>query len=60
LAAASSLTAEAGKTYFFLVKYHQNPKQINTETLIELEPLDNAEGSLLVSSRPLATFHQKK
>ena len=57
-AAALSFTAEAGKVYYFFVRFHYREDYSNRR--INLEQVDNAKGSLLVSSTPFSRSQQKK
>lgn len=59
IAKAVTLTAEAGKTYYFRIRMlpvteHQN------EVMMKLEALDPAEGQLLIASSALSTSQPKK
>jgi len=58
LKAAASLTAEAGKVYYFwtLVLHVSDP---NRPTEVKLEPVDPAEGRLLIASSPFSTSRPK-
>lgn len=53
-ASAISLTAEAGKVYFFKAGLFHNSSEL------KLEPVDSAEGPLLAKSAPFATSELKK
>ena len=53
-ASALSLTAEAGKVYFFKAGLFHSSSEL------KLEPVDSAEGPLLVKSAPFATSQLKK
>jgi hypothetical protein len=59
LHAAASLTAEAGKSYYFrtVVFYNTDGKYPPT---LKLEPVDPAEGRLLIASSPFSTSQPKK
>jgi hypothetical protein len=55
--AATSFTAEAGKTYYFRTK---TPEQPNSNEGIKLVPVDPAEGQVLIASTAFSTFSLKK
>ena len=59
LGSALTLTAEAGKGYFFRVKvYGLNDR--DHPLSVKLEPIDPAEAQFLISSYALSTAHPKK
>jgi len=55
--AATSFTAEAGKTYYFRTKTPEN--QISSEQ-IKLVPVDPAEAQVLIAATAFSTFRLKK
>lgn len=55
--AATSFTAEAGKTYYFKTK---TPKEQNSSEQIKLVPIDPAEAQVLIASTAFSTFRPKK
>ena len=59
LAKAVSLTAEAGKSYYFRTKVYSMPEGQH-EVIMKLEPLDPAEGQLLIASSSLSASQPKK
>jgi hypothetical protein len=56
-AAATSFTAEAGKTYYFRTK---SPLGENSNQTIELVPVDPAEAQVLIAATAFSTFRLKK
>ena len=59
--AATILTAEAGKTYVFLVKlYYGFDDPQRREGFVKLESVDNAEGQALIATRKFSVFRAKK
>jgi len=59
LQAAASLTAEAGKVYYFrTLVLHTTDSKYPPE--VKLEPVDPAEGRLLIASYSFSTSHPKK
>jgi hypothetical protein len=56
-AAATSFTAEAGKTYYFRTK---TPPGVNSNGDIKLIPVDPAEAQVLIASTAFSTSHLKK
>jgi hypothetical protein len=59
VAKAVTLTAEAGKVYYFRTRMLPSSERQN-EVIMKLEPLDPAEGQLLISSSSLSTSQPKK
>ena len=59
VAKAVTLTAEAGKIYYFRTKMLPTSERQN-EVIMKLEPLDPAEGQLLIASSSLSTSQPKK
>ena len=55
--AAASFTAEAGKVYYFRIVSEVRTKR---EPAVKIEPLDSAEGPLLIASSALSTSKTKK
>ncbi len=55
---AATLTAEAGKVYYYRAIVYYPTKE--REPQVKLEPLDNAEGQFLISSSAFSSFHPKK
>jgi hypothetical protein len=55
--AATSFTAEAGKTYYFRTK---TPIDAGSLRTIKLVPVDPAEAQLLLAHTAFSTFHPKK
>ena len=55
--AATSFTAEAGKTYYFRT---MTPLQPNSTEQITLVPMDPAEAQVFISSTAFSTFRLKK
>jgi hypothetical protein len=55
--AATSFTAEAGKTYLFRTK---TPKQPTSNEQIKLVPVDPAEAQVLLAATSFSTFRLKK
>jgi len=55
--AATSFTAEAGKTYYFRTK---TPEQTNSSEGIKLVPVDAAEAQVLIASTAFSTSRLKK
>jgi uncharacterized protein DUF2846 len=53
---AASFSAEAGKVYYFRVVSEMREKR---EPAIKIEPLDRAEGALLIASSALSTSKMK-
>lgn len=58
LGKAVSLTAEAGRAYYFRIKVNSMPEGQH-EVIMKLEQLDPAEGQLLIASTPLSSFQPK-
>jgi hypothetical protein len=54
---AANFSAEAGEAYYFRVVTERREKK---EPGIRIEPLDSAEGALLIDSSAASTFHVKK
>ena len=59
VAKAVTLTAEAGKVYYFRTRMLP-PSERQNEVIMKLEPLDPAEGQLLIASSSLSTSQPKK
>ena len=59
VAKAVTLTAEAGKVYYFRTKMLPKSERQN-EVIMKLEPLDPAEGQLLIATSSLSTSQPKK
>jgi hypothetical protein len=57
LAAAASLTAEAGKVYYFQTTVDQRSHRQPT---VRIEPVDPAEAKLLIADSPLSNSRPKK
>jgi len=55
--AASSLTAEPGKTYFFRARIIPHYGSIRT---MDFDLVNNDEGQMLAAKSPRAGFHQQK
>ncbi|HLZ13133.1 MAG TPA: hypothetical protein VKP58_11150 [Candidatus Acidoferrum sp.] len=55
--AATSFTAEAGKTYYFRTK---TPLEESSNQQIKLVPVDPAEAQVLIAAAAFSTFHRKK
>jgi hypothetical protein len=55
----ASLTAESGHTYYFRVKATVMVPPASFYS-IDLEPVNDDEGQLLVAASPFSVFHQKK
>ncbi len=55
--AATSFTAEAGKTYYFRTK---TPDKPSPKENIKIVPVDPAEAQVLISASAFSTFHPKK
>ena len=55
--AATSFTAEAGKTYYFRTK---TPERQNSSEEIKLVPVDPAEAQVLIAATAFSTFRLKK
>ncbi|HZS48222.1 MAG TPA: hypothetical protein VFC63_24345 [Blastocatellia bacterium] len=58
LGSAVSFTAEPGKAYYFVVRMREKEKR--TDTRLVVEPVDNAEGPLLIARAALSNAQQKK
>lgn len=58
LASAADLTAEAGQVYYFRTKVRDETKDRPGE--VKVEPIDAAEGNLLLSSSTFSTSKAKK
>jgi hypothetical protein len=54
---ATSFSAEAGGVYYFRMVTERREKR---EPAIRIEPLDSAEGALLIDTSAASTFHAKK
>ena len=54
---AASFSAQAGEVYYFRVVSERRQKR---EPAIKIEPLDGAEGALLIASSALSTSRTKK
>ena len=54
---AASFSAQAGEVYYFRVVSERRQKR---EPAIKIEPLDGAEGSLLIASSALSTSRAKR
>jgi len=54
---AASFSAQAGEVYYFRVVFERRQKR---EPAIKIEPLDGAEGALLIASSALSTSRTKK
>ncbi len=59
LASAASLTAEAGKVYYFRTKVDERNSDQRRPAL-KMEPVDSAEGKLLLADSSLSVSHPKK
>jgi hypothetical protein len=57
VSAATSLTTEEGKVYYLRVVLEMRMKR---ELAMKIEPLDSAEGALLIASSALSTSKTKK
>ena len=57
LGAAASLTADPGQSYYFRVHVEEREDR---QKSVRLEPIDPAEGQLLIGSCGLSTSHPKK
>jgi hypothetical protein len=58
LASAADLTADAGQVYYFRTKVRDETKDRPGE--VKIEPIDEAEAKLLISSSTFSTSHAKK
>jgi hypothetical protein len=58
----ASLTAEAGKTYYFRTRLtdRNNSGKGGVDWAVDLEPIDSDEGQFLVAAYGLSTSHPKK
>jgi hypothetical protein len=56
---AVTLTAEAGQVYYLRTRMLPKSERLN-EVIMKLEPLDPAEGQLLIASSALSTSQPKK
>ncbi len=56
----ASLTAEAGKVYYYQIKVRIKQYDTTTEQYLELTPLDLDEGKYLVKINPVAIASAKK
>lgn len=54
--AATSFTAEAGRSYYFRTKTPERPVSVNE---VKLVPVDAAEAQVLLSAAAFSTFHIK-
>ena len=59
VAKAVTLTAEAGKVYYFRTKMVPQREGLN-EVIMKLEPLDPAEGQLMIASSSLSMSQPRK
>jgi hypothetical protein len=55
--AATSFTAEAGKSYYFRTK---SPERADSGEALKLVPVDPAEAQVLLAATAFSTFHLKK
>jgi len=57
-----SFTAEAGKTYYFRARLmdQNNSGRGQEDWVLDLEPLDSDQGTFLVASYALSSYHLKK
>jgi hypothetical protein len=53
---AASFSADAGKVYYFRIVSERRPER---EMAVWIEPLDSAEGALLITSSALSTSRVK-
>ncbi len=58
--ALTNFSAEASKTYYFRARIIDHDEGHGAWFTIDLEPVSNDEGQLLVASSAFSTFHQKK
>ena len=56
--AATSFTAEAGKTYYF--RSRTSEKEVSNLVELKLVPVDPAEAQVLIAAAAFSTFHLKK
>jgi hypothetical protein len=56
--AATSFTAEAGKTYYFRTR--TSDKEASNVTELKLVPVDPAEAQVLIAAAAFSTFHLRK
>ena len=56
--AATSFTAEAGKTYYFRTRTSE--KEVSNLVELKLVPVDPAEAQVLIAAAAFSTFHLKK
>jgi hypothetical protein len=59
MVALSSLSAETGKTYYFRARIVEHDEGRGAWFTLDLEPVNNDEGKLLVASSAFSTFHPK-
>jgi hypothetical protein len=57
LASAASLTAEAGKVYYFQTKVNE---RTHDQPAVKIEAIDPAEGKLLLAESAISNSHPKK
>jgi hypothetical protein len=57
IGSAITLTAEAGKVYYFRTQVYERSEQ---DRNVKTEPVENAEAQFLISSSSFSTFHPKK
>jgi hypothetical protein len=56
--AATSFTAEAGKTYYFRTR--TSDREVSNVAELKLVPVDPAEAHVLIAAAAFSTFHLKK
>jgi hypothetical protein len=56
--AATSFTAEAGKTYYFRTRTSE--KEVSNLVELKIVPVDPAEAQVLIAAAAFSTFHLKK
>jgi hypothetical protein len=57
IGSAITLTAGAGKVYYFRTQVYERSEQDHN---VKLEPVENAEAQFLISSSSFSNFHPKK
>lgn len=58
--AATSFTAEAGKTYYFRTRSSDKDKERSNIEELKLVPVDPAEAQVLIATAAFSTFHLRK
>jgi hypothetical protein len=56
----TNFSAEAGKAYYFRARVLEHDERLGAWFTLDMEPVNNDEGQLLIGSSALSTSHAKK